>query len=491
MRSLPALLAQQSSPNPEPLIGFQEQLMDVYNRLARTIMIPVVDAIRGTHVAAYLEDLEETQWWCAEDIKELQSRRLQGAITHAYDHVAYYRRIMDERGLSPADISCAADLTKLPMLTKALVRANFDELTADNIPKRKLLIARTGGSTGSPLVFYKTGDDWFAHGRARGLLAMQWAGVDVADRVASFPTAFGWPNARERFLAPLSRRFRRAVEFDARDISDETLPSIVQTLRRTRPRAIAAYPSVLALLASYIKDSGQSAPDLHAILTGGEQMFEHQRALVREVFNREPFSRYGSHENSLLGTECDKHSGFHMFAQDLVIEIVDDDAQPVAVGDDGHVLVTNLHARGMPFIRYDTGDIGAWATEPCACGRAMPLLSRLTGRTCDIIYTPSGKRVTGTSVGMSRFALLGVTALQIVQETLDELTARVVIPSDVLPEQVVRVRRGIEDILHRSLGDDMRITVEFVNRIEPTAAGKYVPVVSRVSPDSWLNRVRE
>ena len=464
--------------------------MDMYNRMARNIMIPAVDAIRGTHVKAYLEDLEETQWWSADRIEELQSQRLRKAIAHAYGHVAYYRRIMDERGLSPADISCAADLTKLPMLTKDLVRANFAHLTADNIPKRKLLLAGTGGSTGSPLVFYRTNDDWFAHSRARGLLAMQWAGVDVADRVASFPALSVQPNTRERFLAPFSRRFRRAINFDVRGISDETLPSIVQTLHRTRPRAIAAYPSVRVLLASHIKDSGEPAPDIHAVLTGGEKIFEHQRALVREVFNREPFSRYGTHENGLLGTECDRHSGFHMFAQDLVIQIVGDDAQPVAAGKDGHVLVTNLRARGMPFIRYDTGDIGAWATEPCACGRAMPLLGRLTGRTCDVIYTPSGLRVSGTSIGMTRFSKLGITGFQIIQETLDELTMRVVIPSDTVPEQE-RIRQGVTDVLHETVAPEMRITVMFVDRIEPTAAGKHVPIVSRVSPDSWLNKAKE
>ncbi|MBN1857435.1 MAG: phenylacetate--CoA ligase family protein [Dehalococcoidia bacterium] len=464
--------------------------MDMYNRIARSMMIPVVDAIRGTHVKAYLEDLEKTQWWSAEELRELQLRRLQEAITRAYDHVAYYRRIMDERGLSPSDISCAEDLTKLPILTKTLVRANFDDLIADNIPKRTLLLSGTGGSTGSPLKFYQTNDDRFSHSRARGLLAMQWAGVGVADCVASFPDLTGPPNMRERFLAPLSRRFRRAIHFDVTRISDETLPSIVQGLRQAHPKAIAAYPSVLSILASHIKDSGQPAPDIHALLTGGEQMFEHQRALLREVFNREPFSRYGMNENSLLGTECEHHSGFHMFAQDLAIEIVDDDAQPVAANVDGHILVTNLRARGMPFIRYDTGDIGAWATEPCACGRAMPLLSRVTGRTCDVLYTPTGNRVSGTSIEMTRFSKLGITGFQIVQETLDELTMRVVIPSDAIPEQE-RVRHGVVEILHKNVASDMRITVEYVDRIEPTAAGKYVPIISRVSPDSWLNRARE
>ena len=454
--------------------------MTAYNHLARHVLAPTLDRIRGTHTMRRLRELEESQWYSPQAIGELQSRRLQQTIDHAYEHVPYYRQMLDERGLTPTSIREASDLSKLPILTKDLVRENTQGLVADNFPARSLLASRTDGSTGSPLAFYTTHEDWFTHGRTRGLLAMEWADVYMGDRVVSFPALFGRPT-RKQLLEPIIRRFRRARIIDAKSISEDTLPIIIETIKRVHPRALAAYPTVLALLAQHIKDSRQSAPYVHSVLTGGEQMFEHQRSLVRDVFGKEPFSRYGSRENALLGTECEQHRGFHMFAQDLVIEVVDDAGLPLPPGQEGHILITNLHSRGMPFIRYDTGDIGVWATEQCPCGRGMPLLSSLVGRSCHILHTPSGKQVAGMAIDMSPMAQLGVSGYQIVQEELSSVTVRLVLPCLASDDDVQRAREGVEDILHRSLGDDMCIDVHFVERIEPTRSGKHVPIVSKLA----------
>jgi phenylacetate-CoA ligase len=244
---------------------------------------------------------------------------------------------------------------------------------------------------------------------------------------------------------------------------------------------------MLALLARHIRDFGCSVPALHAVLTGGEQVFENQRALVREVFGVEPYSMYGASETYLLAAECEAHTGMHVFAQDIVLEIVDDDGSPVALGREGRVLVTSLHARAMPFIRYDIGDMGSYALAPCPCGRGMPLLDRLSGRRCDTIYTRSGGRIIGNGVERDGFASLGVTELQYVQEDLDHLTARFVVPEALTAQSQAAFRRQAIGMLRRSLGPEITVMVELVDQIERTPAGKYVPVISKVDPDSWLH----
>jgi phenylacetate-CoA ligase len=307
----------------------------------------------------------------------------------------------------------------------------------------------------------------------------------------SFSAGFGAPTPLERRIEPLSLRFRRATKIRLLSLSHEALDDVVRLLHRTKPGALAAYPSTLTLLAAHIRDSGRPAPPLHAILTGGEQVFDHQRTAIHEVFGVEPYSRYGSHENYLMATECDQHTGMHVFAQDLVLEVVDENGSQVAPGSEGRILITNLHARGMPFIRYDTGDVGSYAVSSCSCGRSMPLLDRLSGRRCDTIYTRSGARIAGTGVGMSRFALLGASQLQLVQEDMDHLTARLVVASTLTAEERADVRQEAVAILRRSLGPDIDISVEFVDHIEPSPAGKYVPVISKVDPDSWLRRTSQ
>ncbi len=292
----------------------------------------------------------------------------------------------------------------------------------------------------------------------------------------------------ERRIRPVSLRLRRATQIRVGSQSKDALDDVVRLLHRIRPKALAAYPSTLSLVASHIRDSGHPAPQLHAILTGGEQVFDHQRSLLNDVFGVQPYSRYGSHENYLMATECGAHSGLHVFAQDHVLEIVDECGYPVAPGVEGRVVVTNLHARGMPFIRYDTGDIGSYTVAPCSCGRGMPLLDLKSGRRCDTIYTRSGARFAGTGIGISRFALLGASQFQLVQEDLDHLTVRLVMPGATTGEAQRTARRGVDEIVRRTIGPEMDISVEFVDRIEPSPAGKYVPVISKVDPDSWLKR---
>ncbi len=462
--------------------------MNFYNTLARHVLAPSFDLIRGAHTMKCLTELEESQWWPRERIEELQAERLQRLIRYAYERVPYYRRVMNERGLRPADIQSTADLAKLPVLTKDLIRANFDDMRAEGYPRSELLPGRTGGSTGEPLLFYNTKAALYDHGYARDLRARGWAGIRLGDRTVMVRIIRQPERTRERTLRRLSHRLGRITEVDTRSVSEQTLPGIVRMLHRVRPRAFTGYPSFIAHVASFIKDSGQSAPPVHSILTRSEQLFEHQRRLIREVFHSEPYSRYGSHEAYEMATECEAHSGLHVHAEDIIAEVVDDDNNPVLPGQQGHILITTLHNYGMPFIRYENGDDGSLATSSCPCGRGLPLLGTLLGRTTDFIYTPSGKRIPGVSLSSEPLAIVGVTQYQLVQEELDRVVIHVILPSVTEPEEQAEVGRRIEDLLRRVLGDDMRIEVKFIDHIEPTAAGKYVPIVSMVDPNSWLGQ---
>ena len=115
-----------------------------------------MDLIRGTHTMSCLSELEESQWWPLEQIEELQSERLRRLITHAYEHVPYYRRVMDERGLRPTEIRSKADLRLLPVLTRSGAQEHGAEMRAKGFPGNLLRPTKTSGSTGTPLRFYGT-----------------------------------------------------------------------------------------------------------------------------------------------------------------------------------------------------------------------------------------------------------------------------------------------------------------------------------------------
>jgi phenylacetate-CoA ligase len=460
--------------------------MGTYRWVAQHLLAPALDAIRGAHAMSCLRELEESQWWPQERIEELQSERLRGLVSHAYARVPYYRRIMDERGIRPGDIRSAADLRKLPVLTRELVRTNFDNLVAEGFPRRQIRTGTTGGSTGAPLLFYTTDEDRRSHGFARAMRAVGFAGQRLGDRRMLIRAARRHPSRRDRVLHRISRHLERVHEVDSLDLGLDSLPGIVATLRRRDMTCLAGYPSAIAFIASWICGSGVAHPELGSVITSGEQLFEYQRQRIRAAFNVEPYSEYSCYEAFDIAMECEAHAGLHVAAEDIVAEVVDTAGTALPPGQEGRILLTNLHNYAMPLIRYENGDAVSLVDGACPCGRSLPRLSHVVGRRTDILHTPSGLRITGTNLPGARMALFPVLQYQNVQEDLDRLVVHIVPWPGTTEEGLEDMRRRIPPMYNKVVGDDVHIEIRFCERIEPSPSGKLMALISKVDPDSWL-----
>ncbi|MBN1151702.1 MAG: phenylacetate--CoA ligase family protein, partial [Dehalococcoidia bacterium] len=131
-------------------------------------------------------------------------------------------------------------------------------------------------------------------------------------------------------------------------------------------------------------------PDV--VISGAEQLLDHERALLTEVFGTNPFSKYSAFEVYEIASECSAHKGMHIQAEDIVVEVVNEDGSAAAPDRMGRVIVTNLHNYAMPFIRYELGDLAAIDPTPCECGRHLPRLVGIVGRMSELIVTPSDRR---------------------------------------------------------------------------------------------------
>jgi phenylacetate-CoA ligase len=455
--------------------------LSIYNVLARSVMAPTLDFVRGTSTMRCLRDLEQSQWWPLERIQELQSVRLSRLITHAYEHVPYYRRIMDDRGILPGDVQSAADLSQFPVLTKSRIRAAGASLIADNVERKQLRFMSTSGSTGEPLDFYSTAEDQFSRGMARSFRAVGWAGVRIGDRHATLSRPRHYRRKKEQVLHEVSRRVRRTLTLDYGSLSDESLSSVIQQLRRERFSSLGGSPPLLSLVAGYIRAHGIDVPQVNAIVCGGEQLYLHERRLLQDIWGPQPHSKYSSFEVYDIASECDAHGGMHIQAEDVIVEVVEESDLPAPAGRTGTILLTNLHNYAMPFIRYEIGDIGAMDTNPCACGRSLPRLVGMVGRASELIVTRSGRRIFAADIDLESLAASGVRQYRLVQKDLDSVVAFIAWHDDIEPN--VRADRALRlaERLRRSTGDDINVTVESVQRIEPTAAGKYLVVESRLA----------
>ncbi|MBN1855622.1 MAG: phenylacetate--CoA ligase family protein [Dehalococcoidia bacterium] len=454
--------------------------MTQYSRLVRLVLAPTLDLLKKRHTMRCLRELEESQWWPLDRIQQLQSERLQRLIHYTYAHVPYYRRLIDGCGLSPGCIRTSEDLSLLPVLTKAEVREHIGELIADGFPRGELLEGCTGGSTGEPLVFYSSRESQSSRGIARTLRALEWAGAYPGDPTVTvtrrrYRDSF-WPAQFRRVVRLL---LRESFE-DCASLSDSSLPFVVQRIARLHPHLLTGYPSALCIIAEYIRDSEIPSPEVNTIVVGGEALFDEQRSLLRDVFGSEPFSEYSSYENFDIAMECDAHAGLHVAAEDLIVEVVDESGRPVKPGRQGRVVITNLHEYGMPLIRYDTDDESSLVTGMCECGRSLPRLSPVFGKAGHSIYTPSGKRLSARSFVARDLVSLGIRRFQLVQDKLDHVTVRVVPNASLSSSSALEMVAAVKAHYSSTLGDDVEIQVDIVDRIEPTQAGKHLFVISKV-----------
>ena len=457
--------------------------MTLYNSLARHVLAPSLDRIRGTNTMKRLAELEESQWWPRERIEELQSVRLQRLISYVYDRVPYYRALMDERGLKPRDIISAIDLQKLPLLTKSTVRTGPAGLLAEGFPASELRPGTTSGPTGTPMSFYGTREDQANRGVARMLRAFEWAGVGIGGPQAHVGRPLEGRGGKEQLLHHLSLRARKMVYVDANGLTDKALPAIAERLARAHLQGLIGYPASLVVIALYVERSSSQHLALESIITRGEQLTDRERHILSRVFGAEPYSEYSTSEAFGIASECTTHSGLHIAAEDVVVEIVDDNGVPVPQGHQGNIVVTNLHNYGMPFIRYDLGDTGALLAGACSCGRQLPRLGGLIGRSNTYLHTRSGRRISSGGLYLERLASLPVVQYQIVQEDLDSVVMYLVPAVVQSPGELSALSERVHEMFAGDFGESLRLHVEFTDRIAPGPAGKHTFVFSNVDPD--------
>jgi phenylacetate-CoA ligase len=232
-----------------------------------------------------------------------------------------------------------------------------------------------------------------------------------------------------------------------------------------------AYASAAYTFAQYLDSISFQAKEigLKGIISSAEKLYDFQRVLMERVFCCPVFDRLGSREVGLIASECDRHEGLHMNADNLVIEVLDDDGNPVPPGEPGRIVVTDLLNKSMPFIRYEMGDIGAWTDRPCSCGRTLPLMKCIDGRTADFILTKDGRKIHGEYFTHLFYGVRGLKQFQLIQKDLNLIEIKVIKNSEwdarKEPEILEHIRSYMQD-------PTLKIELIFVPQISKPRSGK-------------------
>jgi len=417
-----------------------------------------------------LASLELSQWRTAQELRSEQEQRLRALIEHAYRNVPYYREAMDERGLRPRDVTSIDDLKKLPFLTKGIINDRFEDLRARGDLGRAVAHG-TSGTTGVKLRrFFLPIDLVWARNYADLYRAYRWAGFERGDRRAT--VAGRWFTKRPPYR--VVNHFDRQLLLSAHHLNRKTAGDYVRAIERYAPRAVQGHPSAIASLARHLTEHGRTLP-VGCVLTTGEQLFPDQRALIERAFKANVFDGWGQGENVGRAYECDRHEGYHVSSEFGILEI---DSAPGLPDGVGEIVATSLHNDAMPFIRYRTGDLAAWAGSPCSCGRGLPLIRDLVGRIDDVIEDAEGRPVLPVSI-RTRLAKLGDLVEYRVVQTEDGYH----VPCVVREGARERTLAAIDGVLHELLGRRARLQIESVEAVPRTTGGKARLVIDRRMKD--------
>ena len=416
---------------------------------------------------------QESERWEPARLRAWQDERLRQIVRFAYDHVPFYRKRFDARGIKPSDVQGVVDLHRLPVLTRDEVRAASEELTTPDL-RRALVHGHTSGTTGSPLsLFYDRAmcvannvADW-RQKRWGGMTPDDWCGMLLGRVIV--PTAQSVPPFWR------SNYVHRQLWFSCFHMSDRNLELYVREARARGLRFLEGYPSSLYILARHLQQSGERLP-MQAVFTSSETLHDVQIDALKAAFDCPIYDFYGLAERVIFAGECECHDGKHVFDEYGVTEIVDDHGQPLPDGTRGWMVGTTLWNRGMPLIRYWTGDISARVPGTCRCGRGLARITGVATKAEDIVVTRDGRFVSPSVLTHPFKPFDQIVKSQIIQEAVDHVTIKLV-PSAAF---TLAHQHALVAGLRERLGEEVRLAVEVVDEIQNEPSGKFRWVISRV-----------
>ncbi len=422
----------------------------------------------------YLGALEKSQWLDRAGIEQLQLEKLQALLGLAHTYCPWHRDRIDAAALSRGGLSGLHDLRRLPTMSKQEAAANREAIVWTKVPGGAHRY-NTGGSSGQPLIFHfgrwRQASD--AAGRMR---ARRWWGVEPGD-----PEVYLWGAPVELnktdWVKTVRDRLINQLVLNAFAMSPTRMDAYLDSMQAFSPRCVYGYASSMTLLAAHARERGRQLrlPQLRVICTTGEPLFDHQRALIGEVFGVPVANEFGSRD---MGFTAHEAPGGQMLlmSESILLEVLDPQGKPVAPGQLGEAVMTGLCSDAQPFIRYRTGDMVRLSDETERSGRGLHVIAEVVGRQTDFLVRADGTIMHALAGIYVLRGVDGVGEFKLIQHSLHDIEVLLVTGPRWRPECALAIEAGLQ----QRLGHDVRVSLRRVQDIPPEASGKHRYVVSHV-----------
>jgi phenylacetate-CoA ligase len=457
----------------------------MYPILVKRILFPLHERLLNRPTFAYLDEVEHAQYLPRAAIEPLQMRKLKALLRIALAHCPWHAERMRAAGIAVDDDRelTLEEFRRLPTMTRADATLHRDALVWKEVPGGAYRY-NTGGSSGQPLIFYYGRRRQAADAACR-MRARRWWGVEVGD-----PEVFLWGAPVELnktdFIKTVRDRLFNQLLLNAFEMSETRMDAYLQQIQSFNPACLYGYASSVSLLAGHARQRGLNLrlPRLKVVCTTGEPLLPEQRRLIREVFGVPVANEYGCRDGGLIALESPEGQ-LLVNSESILLEILDERGRPVAPGEVGEAVLTNLCSDAQPFLRYRTGDQVRASAETCRAGRGLQVIAEVMGRTTDFVVRADGTIMHALAVIYVLRAIEGVKEFKIIQHAVDRLEV-LVCPG---PAWRDTAQDDIVEQLRKRMGTATRVEVKRVETIPPEASGKHRYVVSHVPiPTRWEPR---
>src|SRR5262245_41811155 len=428
----------------------------------------------GLRFQEHLADLQRTQWYGNERLRELQNEKLRRLVWHAERFVPFYQKQLSDLGLTSSMIEQHEDLQRLPILEQACVQSGALEFRSTLYRRdHEAVIISTSGTTGKALQI-AVAAEYFKLEKA--FLWLQ--RVDCGLRPGN-PTAYfsGFPVIPPRQKSPpfwVYDRSENRLLFSVQHMGRDNLRHYAAEMVRFDPHLIVGYANAISVLGAYLRSEHIEGVRPRGVFPSSGTLLPQQRLALEQAFDCRVLDPYGQAEYCGMMIQCE-HGNYHIKDEYGVIEILDRNGAATAPGQTGEVICTGLNNMAMPFIRYRTGDMAIPKQGVCTCGRGGALVERVVGRLDDIIVMPDGRLI--CDVMDFAFYVPHILEAQVVQEATDVIRVRIAPDSDFSEADKQEVLANLRECL----GAEMRIYIETVEKIPRLPNGKFRFVISKVA----------
>lgn len=417
-----------------------------------------------------LYQLRNNQWLKTSELEELQAKKLRAMIKHAYENTEFYHSKLKTAGIKPHDIKTVEDLKKIPFTTKSELREHsLGSMLVKGVDLKRCLITETSGSTGIPtkVVYNEAANDFSKAVNLR-------SHVENGLHVNSKWVFFGDPHHFQK-----KRWFQNLNIFNPMQVSVfDSVSKQISILRKFNPEVLDGYTSSIRLLARAVEENKIEDIKPKVVFGTSELLDNNTREYINSVFNVRMVDHFGCVELNRTAWECSEHIGYHIDSDAVVMEFIRN-METVSEGERGEIVYTGLYNYAMPLIRYKIGDIGIPNDEVCPCGRGLPLMKIVEGRTDSFMQVPDGRifsPIIWTAL-MRRF--LDIEQFKAIQEKKDFIRIFLVKKNEFPKNTIDQIQHDIKEVM----GEEIKLEIEIVDKIPKDKSGKVRAAVSNIRID--------